>query len=175
MPGHEPIAHHYEHFYLNPQFWVAVSFVLFFLFAGKKIWAALTSALDNKADQIRKDLAEAARLRHEAEAMLQEAERQRLEAQQHAEALVRGAAEEARRVREAAEAEAKAVAGRREKMALDRIASAEKAVIAEVRNLAAEVATSAARDVIATAATPDSQAALLDRSIAGIPKALRVA
>ncbi len=171
----EHAAHHYEHFWLNPQFWVAVSFVLFFLFAGKKIWGALTSALDGKAEQIRKDLAEASRLRHEAEAMLQEAERQRLIAQEHAESLLRGATEEAKRVREAAEAEAKAVAARREKMALDRIASAEKAVISEVRGLAADIASSAARDVIAATATPDSQAALLDRSIAGIPKALQAA
>ena len=66
--------HHYEHFWLDPKFWVAVSFVIFFLLLGKKIWAALTGALDSRAAQIRASLDEAARLRSEAEAMLRQAE-----------------------------------------------------------------------------------------------------
>ena len=37
--------HHYEHFWLDPKFWVAVSFVLFFALLGKKLWGAIAGAL----------------------------------------------------------------------------------------------------------------------------------
>lgn len=169
------MGHEYEHFWLNPTFWVAVSFVLFVVLLGGKLWAALTGMLDKRAAKIREDLAEASRLRQEAEAMLRDAETRRKAAQAEAEALVKGAAEEASRVVAAAEADARATAVRREKMAMERIAAAEKAALDEVRSVAAEISAAAAKEVIASSTSADSQAALIDRSIAGIPQALRAA
>ncbi|MBY0329822.1 MAG: ATP synthase F0 subunit B, partial [Acetobacteraceae bacterium] len=69
--------HHYEYFWLDPKFWVAVSFVIFIALVGRTAWAKITEALDGRAARVRADLAEAARLREEAEAMLQQAERDR--------------------------------------------------------------------------------------------------
>ena len=42
--------HHYEHFWLDPKFWVAVSFIIFLLLVGRRIWTALTDALDARAE-----------------------------------------------------------------------------------------------------------------------------
>lgn len=167
--------HEYAHFWLNPKFWVAVAFVIFFLALGKKIWAALTGALDKRADGIRAQLDEAARLRGEAETMLREAEAERAAALQEAEQLIAGAKAEAERVAAAAAAEAEAAAKRRERMALDRIASAEASALAEVRNAAAEVASAAARVVLAETVDASADAALVERSLADLPKALRAA
>lgn len=169
------MGHHYEHFWLDPKFWVAVSFLLFILLLGGKLWQALTGVLDGRAAKIRENLAEATRLRQEAEALLRDAQARRTEALAEAEALTRGAAEEAKRLTAAAEAEAQATAARREKMAMERIAAAEKAAVDEVRTAAAEISAAAAREVIAGTANADSQAALIDRGIAGIPQALRAA
>ena len=72
-------------------------------------------------------------------------------------------------------AEAEASAKRSERMALDRIAAAEASAVAEVRRTAAEVATQAARDVIAEKFDARADAALVDRSVAELPKALRAA
>ena len=52
------------------------------------------------------------------------------------------------RVAREAAAEAEAATQRRERMAMDRIAAAEKAAVDEVRSLAAEIATAAAEQVI---------------------------
>lgn len=169
------MGHHYEHFYLDPKFWVGVSFVIFILLVGRIGWKALTGAMDRRAEKVRSDLAEASRLRTEAEAMLRDAKARRTAALAEAEALVKGAAEEAKRLAAAAEAEARVTAERREKMAMERIAAAEKAALDEVRAAAAEISAAAAREVISGTATPDSQAALIDRGIAGIPQALRAA
>ena len=44
----------------SPEFWVAVSIVLFFLLFGKMLFGAIFGALDSRAEKIRSELAEAA-------------------------------------------------------------------------------------------------------------------
>ncbi|MBR0672680.1 F0F1 ATP synthase subunit B family protein [Neoroseomonas soli] len=167
--------HSYEHFWLDPKFWVAVSFVLFFVLLGKKIWGVLTGALDGKADRIRRQLAEAADLRAQAEQMLHAAEAERTAAAKEAEELLARAREEANRLAAAAAAEAEAAAKRRERMAMDRIAAAEASAITDVRHAAAEVAGAAARTVLADTLDASADATLIDRSVADLSKALRAA
>jgi F-type H+-transporting ATPase subunit b len=169
------MEHHYEHFWLDPKFWVAVSFVVFVLLVGKTAWARVTAMLDERGARIRAELDEAQRLRAEAEAMLRQADAERKAAQQEAEAMLARARDEAERVAQATAAEAEAGAKRRERMALDRIAAAEASAVAEVRHAAAEIATVAARDVLANTVDAAADAALIDASVADLPRALRAA
>jgi F-type H+-transporting ATPase subunit b len=159
-------------FFAEPLHWVVISFVLFFVIFGKKLWTALAGMLDARAASVRAEMDEAARLKSEAETMLKEAEATRARAQADAKTLIEGAAAEAARVAEATRAEAEASAKRREQMALDRIAAAQKQAVDEVRTAAAEVATIAARQVIAEGLSPESSAALIDQAIAQLPAAL---
>jgi F-type H+-transporting ATPase subunit b len=159
-------------FFAEPRVWVAIAFILFFVLFGGKLWAALAGMLDARAAQVRANLEEAARLRREAEAMLREAEQRRAQALAEATALIEGAKFEAARVSAAAMAEAEASAKRREQMAVDRIAAAEKAAVDEVRLTAVEVATVAARQVIADGLTADADARLIDHAILQLPSAL---
>lgn len=167
--------HHYEHFWLDPKFWVAASFVIFAFFAVRMGWGRITGMLDARGARIAAELAEAARLRGEAEAMLRQAEADRQAAIAEAAALVERARAEAERVGRAAAAEAEASAARRERMAMDRIAAAEASAVAEVRQAAAEVATAAARSVIAQGFSADDDAAMIDAAVQELPKALRAA
>lgn len=162
-------------FWTESRTWVAVAFFLFFIIFGKKLWQAVAGMLDSRAEAVRRELAEAAQLREEAEQMLKEARERREQALADAKALVEGARAEAERVARAAAEEARASAHRREQMAMDRIAAAEKAAVDEVRVAAADVATVAARDVIAEGLSPEADARLIDTSIARLPAALRAA
>lgn len=162
-------------FFANPENWVAIAVVLFLVIFGRKVWAVLTQTLDQRAEAVRAELAEAARLRREAEAMLEEAQVRRHAALQEAQKLLEGAQAEAARVTEAAAAEAAASAKRRERMAMDRIAAAEKAAVDEVRITAAEVATAAARDVISQTLTAEADSRLVEQAIGQLPAALRAA
>jgi len=167
--------HHYEHFWLDPKFWVAVSFVLFFVLFGRKVFSGLLGALDKRGEGIRAQLDEAAKLRAEAEAMLKAAEAERATAMKEAEELLARAKAEAERVAAAAQAEAQAAAERRERMAMDRIAAAEAGAVAEVRQAAADIATAAARNLFAETLDAGKDAALIERDLAELPKALRAA
>ncbi len=162
-------------FFGESRTWVAIAFFLFFIIFGKKLWGALAGMLDNRAAQIRRELEEAARLREEAEAMHREAQQRRDTALREAQALIEGARAEAERVASAAAAEARASAQRREQMAIDRIAAAEKAAVDEVRTTAADIATVAARDVITEGLSPAADGRLIDHAISQLPSALRAA
>ena len=159
-------------FWLKPVFFVALAFVIFVVLFGKKLWAALTGLLDARAAAIKKDLAEAAQLRREAEGMLAEAKSQREMALRDAKRMLDYAKEEAARVAETSRADAAAAGKRRERMAMDRIAAAEQAAVREVRVVAAEVASAAAEKMIADNLSADADAHLIDRAIAGLPGAL---
>jgi F-type H+-transporting ATPase subunit b len=159
----------------NPEFWVLVAFVIFFVLFGGKLWAAITGLLDGRAAAIRAELDEAARLRAEAEQMLRDAQAAREAAMLEARQVLERSRAEAARVTADAQAEAGAAAKRRERMALDRIAAAEKAVIVEVRQMAADLATQAARDVISAHLSAEADEALVNDAIAGLPRALRAA
>jgi F-type H+-transporting ATPase subunit b len=161
-----------ESFWANPRSWVAVAFVIFFVLFGRKLWSALAGMLDKRADQVRAELAEARRLRTEAEAMLADAKTRRESALAEATQLLEGAKAEAARLAAAAAADAEAATQRRERMALDRIAAAEKAAVDEVRISAAEIAARAAEQVIREGMTPAADAVLVDRAIAALPTAL---
>lgn len=163
---------HEESFFANPRTWVGVAFVIFFVLFGRKLWAVLAKMLDDRAASIRAELDEASRLRREAEAMMKEAEASREKALAEAKAMVEAARAEAQRLAAEAEAEAEAATRRREQMAVDRIAAAEKAAVDEVRTTAAEIATAAARQLIADGLSGDADAALVDSAIAGLPAAL---
>jgi len=165
--------HHYEHFWLDPKFWVAVSFVIFLVLVGRRAWTQVTGMLDARADRVRAELAEASRLRQDAEAMLKQAEADRAAALSEATAMLDRARAEAGRVAEAAAAEAEASAKRRERMAMDRIAAAEAGAVSEVRQAAAEIAGAAARIVISERMTAEADARMIDAAVADLPRALR--
>ena len=159
-------------FFAEPRNWVFLAFVVFFVLFGKMLWVAIRDILDRRAAVVRAELAEAERLRREAEAILAEAKQRREAAIADAQRLLEGAKHEAERLTAAAAAEAEAAAKRREQMALDRIAAAEKAAVDQVRLTAAQIATAASERVIRDGLTPAADAALIDRAISGLPAAL---
>jgi F-type H+-transporting ATPase subunit b len=165
---------HHGSLLANPRFWVAIAFFIFFGALGKKLWTALAGILDRHSAAIRLELSEATLLRQEAEAALTAAEQSRAQAAKEAEEMLATARTEAERIAIDARTEAEAMARRRERMALDRIAAAEQAAAREVRDAAIDIATQAAQAVLEQAAS-ERDGQLVDSAINGLPKALRAA
>ena len=55
----------------DPQIWVAISFVLFFVFFGKLIWKQLSKFLDSKILEIENEINEARKLHRDAKNLLE--------------------------------------------------------------------------------------------------------
>lgn len=163
---------HQHGFFDDPRTWVAVAFVIFVVLFGRTLWKALAAMLDKRAESVRNELAEAARLRREAESLLADATSRREAAISEAAQLLNDARAEAERVAAATAEETRASATRRQQMALDRISAAEKQAVTDVRLAAVDVAAAAAGQLIRSGFGPEDDAAFLDYAIAGLPNAL---
>ena len=125
--------------------WVSLSMLVFIaVLIWKKVPGLIARGLDAKIATIRSQLDEAARLRKEAEALKAEYEGRIASVAKEADAMRAAAEQEAADLITAAQADAEALVVRRQKMAEDKIAAAERAAIADVRAKAAAAATAAA-------------------------------
>ena len=149
----------------TPELWVLVSFALFVaLLVYYKIPTKIVKALDDRADRIRSELAEARRLRDEAEAILTDYQRKRTEAEREAEDIVATARKEAQFY---AEEQRKALAetlARRVKLAEEKITRAEEQAIQDIRSRSVDVAIAAAETLIANKLKGKSAESLVEKA-----------
>jgi F-type H+-transporting ATPase subunit b len=171
--GHEPPVHHNESLFQAPEFWVALAFIIFVAFMiFLKLPRMITKALDKRAADISQQLDEAKRIREEAEVLLASYQKKQREAQSEASQIVSHAEAEAKRVAADAEKALEASIARREQLAVEKIAQAEANAVKEVRTVAIEVATEAARKVIAESIDPAKANELVENAIQELPKHL---
>lgn len=140
----------------TPDFWVAVAFVLFLgLLAYYGVPGLIGKALDDRADQIKKNLDDARKMREEAQSLLSEYQRKAAEAQDEAQKIVEQARREGDALRSEAERKATEAVARRVKLAEEKIARAETAAIGEVRGAAVDAAVAASERILAAQADGD--------------------
>ena len=149
---------------------LAAALLVLLVLLAVKARSQILGVLDKRTDRIREDLAEAERLRSEAEGHLAQAQAREREAVAEAAAIIERAKHDAQRHREKAAVDIEEAMKRREAMALERIAQAEAQVLAEVRSTAVNVAVSAARELVGRqiSADPAKGSALLDEAIADL-------
>ncbi|MGC2221314.1 MAG: ATP F0F1 synthase subunit B [Methylocella sp.] len=153
----------------DAEFIVAAGFVIFVcLTVDLGMHGKIHSALDARAARISAELAEAARLRAEAKAILASFEQRRAEAEAEAEAVVAQAHVEAERIVSEARARMTEFLHRRTKQAEEKIRVAETQAAAEVRAAAADAATKAAEIVLRGEAQGAFGAELITKSIADL-------
>jgi F-type H+-transporting ATPase subunit b len=159
-------------FMRDAEFWVAVAFVIVIAGLFYKLRGTATTALDERAAKIKAELDEARRLRDEAQSKLAEYQRKQRDALKEAEAIVAHAKVEAERVAAQAARDLEAAIERRKRLALEKIALTETKALAEVRNLAVDLAVAALRRVLAQDLDAPRRSALIDEAIAGLPPSL---
>ena len=156
-------------FFLEPEFWVAISF---FLFVGLLLYFGvhkkLATVLDARAASIAKELDEAKRLRDEAEKVLADYRRKQGAVEKETKAIVDLAAKEAEMLAAETRRSMKEQFERRMKLAEDKIGRAEVEALREVRAAAAEAAVTAAQTVIAAKLTPEAADKLVSQGIAAL-------
>ena len=156
----------------NPEFFVAIAFIV--AVAGV-IWKSapmVTSALDARATKIKADLDEAQRLREEAQRTLAEYQRKQRDALKEAEQIVALAKSEVERAAAQAGRDLNAALQRRQTLAMERVALAESKATLEVRNTAVDVAVAAVRQMLAQQLDQQRKSQLIDNAIAELPQLL---
>jgi len=151
---------------MTAEFWVAVSFFIFVgLLVYLKVPGLIASALDERADAIRRELDEARRLREEAQDLLADYQQKQRRADDEAKAIIQQAELEAKGIKEQSEKALSESIERRSRIAEEKIARAEAQALSEVRGSVIEAATSAAEKVLASRVHGDAASNLVDQSI----------
>jgi F-type H+-transporting ATPase subunit b len=152
--------------FAEPETWVAVAFVLFVaLLVYLKVPARITAMLDERSARIAKELAEAKRLREEAQALLDEYKKKRVQAEKDAEDIVALARREAEAYANETRVKLTETLERRTKQAEQKIAQAEQQAVKDVRTAATDVAIAAATELLGVAAEGAKGTRLIEESI----------
>jgi len=135
--------------HLEAEVFVAIGFVIFLGVLLKfRAPHLLVGAIDARIDKVKGELAQAQRLREEAESLLASFEKKKAEAEAEAAAIVAAAKEEAELIAAESKKRLEEWAARGDKQIKDKIALAEAQAIAEVRSAAADAATKIAETVL---------------------------
>ena len=155
--------------YLNATTIVSLAMLVFILvLIWKKVPALIGGVLDARIATIRTKLDEASKLRAEAEALKAQYEGKLAAAAGEAQALRARAEEDAAQILSEAQANAVALIARREKMAQDKIAAAERTALAGIRAKTVSAATAAAATLIAANHDARADKTLVDSAIKGL-------
>jgi F-type H+-transporting ATPase subunit b len=164
IDGPAPGVH--EAFYEDPTFWVLISFTFFIAtLVFLKLPAMVGRMLDERSEGIANQVAEARKLREEAQTLLASYERQQHDAVGEAQEILDHAKVEAERAAADAKIAMEETIARREALAQDKITQAEATAVKEVRDVAVEVAVATARILVAENLQADQADALVDKSI----------
>lgn len=155
--------------FAEPETWVAVAFLLFVaLMLYLKVPAMVAAMLDDRSAKIAKELEDAKKLRKEAQELLAEYQKKRLDAEKTAADII----DQAKREAEAYIAESRSklteTLARRTRQAEQKIGQAEAAAVKEVRATATEIAIAAATQLAGDAMKGAKGASLIDESIEAV-------
>ena len=136
--------------HFDATFYAFVGLLLFLaLIAYLKVPGMMAKGLDARAEKIQNELAEAKRLREEAQQLLAEYQRKRKEAEAEAANIVAAAEREAQMLTAEAKQKTEEFVARRNALSEQKIRQAEADAIAAVRGAAVDLAIAAAEKVIA--------------------------
>lgn len=160
-------------FFHEPESWVAIAFVLFAaLLVYLKVPAMLARMLDERSVKIAGELAEARKLREEAQALLASYQKKRAEAEKDAADIVEQAKKEAEAYATEARRKLTETLERRSKQAEQKIAQAEAAAIKDVRAVTTDIAIAAASQLAGEAVKGAKGDGLIGESIAAVKSRL---
>lgn len=155
--------------FLTPGFFVALAMIVVILIALRAgVPKIVAKVLDDRIEGIRKQLDEARALRAEAEKLRDDYARKAAEAEKDIAALRAAAEKQAEEIVEKAKADATALIERHKALAAEKIATAERNAVEELRAKVASAAAAAARELIAEKHGEAEDRKLADRIIADI-------
>ena len=156
------------------EFWVGVALVIF---VGLMVWlktpAMAMKALDARAEKIRGELAEAERLRKDAEALLASIRTRRDEVEKQAAEMLANAEVEARRMEAEGRIRLEEQIKRRAELAEAKIAQAEAQAAADVKAAAADLAADIAEAVLTRRAQAMTSDSMVDQAVADLSTKLQ--
>ena len=158
---------------MDATFWAMIALFIFLgVVVYMKVPGMIAKALDERAAKIRNELDEAQKLRQEAQQLLAEFQKKRKEAEKEAADMVAAAKRESDLIIEDAHKKTEEYVARRAALAEQKIGQAERDAVNEVRSIAVDVATEAARKLLAGKLDEKTSAELFRDSLTAVQSKL---
>ncbi|HFB2047684.1 MAG: F0F1 ATP synthase subunit B [Hyphomicrobiaceae bacterium] len=155
--------------FADPKFWVGAAFVIFvLLLMVKGVPSLIAQALDDRSNAIRSELDKAKRLREDAENLLADYQRKCKDVEVEVNRILERAKSEADALQADAHRKLQESIMRRTRIVEEKISSAEKKALSEVRSSAIDRAVSASTHIFKGKLKGDKSSKLLDQSIYGL-------
>ena len=164
---------HWDFSFAHPTIWVFLAIVV--IVAGllwKGVHKAMAKSLDDRADNIRKELEEAHNLRTEAQALLASFQRKQVEAEEQAKEIVKQARTDAEIMAKNARKDLVELLERRATQAEAKIKNAEAQAMADVKARAVDLAAKAAEQILRTELASTDHNTLVKDGIAQMGKVM---
>ena len=149
----------------SAEFWALIAFLIFIAAVFQPARRALTGALDQRIERIKRQVEDAKSLREEAQTTLTTYQHQQQQAVEEANTIIEQAREDAERHRKVAETKLKTILQAQELQALEKINQAEAAALRAVREAAVNLAITATSDLLAKKLDGQEGNALVDAAI----------
>jgi len=168
-------AHHAGPFYANPEFWVAVAFVVVVGLLARPLARMVKGATDSRAEEIRKKIDEAHALKEEAVTLLEDYKERFRNADKESEAIIEKAKISVEKYKqEAMEDINLALAHKEENFALH-IEALERDASNEIKSTAIEFSVEAVKNVLVNKLSNSAKEALFDKALDELPSILKKA
>jgi F-type H+-transporting ATPase subunit b len=127
----------------DPKFWLAISFTIFTILMLKYVLPIILKSIDGKVSQITKNLADAEKMRKQAEKLLKSAQDYHKESVKYSDQLIKDSKVEADKITKDYKAEVKKDIEKKVAAADERIKAQEERVVREIKSKIVESAVNA--------------------------------
>jgi F-type H+-transporting ATPase subunit b len=152
--------------------WVLASFIVFIFIMWKFAKDKFLALLDNRIEEIKKEIETAEGLRIEAQELLAQYQRKQRDSKKEADQIIATAKQHAKEIKKNAEIELEEMAKRREALHKDRLKRMEENTIQEIQIYAADLALKATQEIISNQLDKKSNVKIVDESIKNVSKQL---
>ncbi len=157
----------------NPTLWVAIASLAFIAVVWRPLGRMIAKGLDARTQRIRDEIDQAEKLLSEAKTLLARYTGQLATAEEEARKIIAQAESDAEQIRQRAAKELEHSLTTRQQHVMDRIAQAEAAAVAEIRDATVSVTMDAARSGLKQHLNDNQQEALIQKAVSAVQQNLR--
>ena len=156
----------------DPQLWVAISFLLFFIFFGSFIWKKFSNFLDNKVKDINEEILTANNLHQEAKNLLAEEKKKLQGIDNEINAIIEEGKLKAQNLYNESKEKINREIMKLEKSAKDKIKYLEKEAVIEIQNKISEHSIKLTERFLEETLSKEDHAEMINNSIKELEKSL---
>lgn len=156
----------------DEKFFIAVAFLVFVALVFKGGKRMIVAAVDARILKVKSELEEAARLKKEAQTLLEKYEHEQSRSLEEVQHILAHARQEAERITKEARELLEYALNKRTELAMQKIAQAESAVTADLRSNALDITMDAARILILESMSTDVAEEILSKAFQDIDRKL---